>query len=398
MDRKQLFEEMQKTWREFKEVLARQDAETKKHGEVSAETKALVEKLNTKLSDVETRIGAIEAKDKRPPLEPGVPGKGGSEAKSAFMNWARYGVISPEEQKFLTPWQPGPEERRALTVANPTAAGYLAPVEYVREILKGIVEYSPLREVARVRTTSARAIQVPKRTGVFAAQWVAEQGTRSETAGLTFGLEEIPTHEMYALVDVSMQQLEDSAFDLETLLNEEFSEQFGVAEGTAFITGNAVGKPEGILTNAAVVAGALTSAANDVLGAADIIDAFYGLKDGYSRNATWVMRRATIGAVRKLVATTGDFLWQPGLQEGQPSRLLDRPVIEAKDMPVVADQALAVALGDFTRGYLIVDRVEIAVIRDPFTQAAGGNIRFHARKRVGGQVVNAEAIKLIKIQ
>lgn len=414
MEVKQLHEEMVKTFGEMKTMLDRQDAEAKKHGEASAETKTVVDKLNGRVGELDTkitaqvaesekkltdRIGALEAKGTRLAIEPDPSKPRVTEAKTAFLSWCRYGdQVTPEERKHLIPWTPGPEERRALAVGNPTAAGYLAPTEYVREILKGIIEFSPIRGIARVRPTSAKAIQVPKRTGVFAGVWVAEQGTRAETTGLTFGLEEIPTHEAYALVDVSNQQLEDSAFDIEALLNEEFSEQFGVLEGAAFVGGNGVNKPEGFTINAATVAGATVTATNDVLAAVDFMTAFYALKDGYARNGTWVMRRATIGLVRKLVGTDGNFLWQPGLSGGQPSTILDRPYVEALDMPAVADGAEAVAFGDFKRGYVIVDRVDIAVTRDPFTQAASGNVRFHARKRVGGQVVNAEAIELITIQ
>lgn len=391
MELKELHEEMGKTWKEFRDTLARQDGEIKKHGEATQETKALLQTLNGKMDDIEKRIGGVEAKANRPGFtQPDL--KAPSEAKSAFLKWARTGELTPDEKKFLQP-----TEQRALAVGLSTAAGYLAPVEYVREILKGVIEFSPLRQVARVRPTSAKAIQVPKRTGTFAAVWVAEQGARSETTGLTFGLEEVPTHEMYALVDVSFQQLEDSAFDLEAILNEEFSEQFGVAEGTAFVNGSGVGRPEGVLQNTAVVAARATSATSGVLVGDDLIDAFYGLKDSYARNATWFLRRATIGIIRKLKATTGDYVWQPGLMADKPPTILGQPYLESIDMPVVAASSKSVLVGDFRRGYMIADRIEIAVVRDPYTQAGSGNIRFHARKRVGGQVVNAEAIKLLQI-
>lgn len=395
MELKALYEEMQRTWHEFKAMLERQEAEIKKHGEASAETKANLDRLNARLDDTEKRIGAVEGRLNQPSFVLGAadsatPG----EAKSVFLKWARTGVLRPDEAKSLVP-----AETKVFTLGDQTQAGYLAPVEYVREILKGVVEFSPLRSVARVRTTTAKAIQIPKRTGVFSAVWIAETGTRAETTGLRYGLEEIPTHEMYAMVDVSFAQLEDAAFDLESEFNAEFAEQFGVAEGAAFISGNAVGRPEGILANAAVVGAAITSTVNDSLAADDLITAFHALKEPYARNATWLMRRSTVGFIRRLKAAgTGEYLWQPGLMADKPPTILGQPYLEALDMPAIADQALAVAVGDFRRGYIIVDRVEIAVTRDPYTQAAAGNIRFHARKRVGGQVVIAEAIQLIRIQ
>ena len=163
------------------------------------------------------------------------------EGVAAFDSYCRKGMAG------ITP-----DEKKALTVSNDTTGGYLAPPEYVRELIKTITEISPIRSISRVRNTGQRSIQIPKRTGTFAAQWVSESGTRSETTGWQVGLEEIPAHEMYALVDISEQDLEDSVFNLEAEMQSEFTEQFAKAEGTAFVSGNAVGKPEGILTNSDV--------------------------------------------------------------------------------------------------------------------------------------------------
>jgi HK97 family phage major capsid protein len=399
MEVKELHEEMARTWNELKATLANQDAEIKKFGAASGETKTLIEKQNGRLDDLEKRIGAAEAKANRPDhLQRDPNGAEPSEVKAAFLQWARTGVITPEQSKLLSKPQPG--EFKVLTVGDQTQAGYLAPMEYVREILKAVIEYSPVRTVARVRPTSSKAIQVPKRTGTFAAQWVAEMGTRSETTGLKYGLEEIAAHEMYALVDVSFAQLEDSAFNLEDELRAEFAEQFGVTEGTAFINGNNVGKPEGILFNTAM---AYTASGNASAITADgLIGLFYDIKDSYARNATWLLKRATIKAIRQLKDTTNNYLWAPaafgpGLAQGSPATIMDRPYIEALDMDDVAANKFPVVLGDFKRGYTILDRVDIAVIRDPYTQAGAGNIRFHARKRVGGQVTVVEALRRLKI-
>lgn len=402
MELKHVQEEIQKTWAETKAVLERQEAEIKKYGESSGETKKIVDALNSKiteLEDVKKRLADAEVKIQRlPAQDPGGGGGKPSEAKAAFFKWARGWPLTPEERKFLQPAGSEylPPEMKALSLGDATAAGNLAPIEFVREIIKAEIEFSPLRTVARVRTTSARSIQIPRRSGVFAAAWVAELGTRTETTGLTYVLEELPTHELYALVDASFAQLEDSAFDLETELRAEFAEQFGVAEGAAFVSGNGVGRPEGF-TDAAAGLGQVNSGAAAAVTADGVIKLFYALKDAYVRNAVWVMRRATIQDVRLLKDTQNQYLWAPGLQGDQPSQLLGKPIIEALDMPAVAANALAIAFGDFTRGYTILDRIEIAVIRDPFTQAASGKIRFHARKRVGGHTVLADAIKLQKI-
>ena len=195
------------------------------------------EDLNQKLTvaeqnatDVKGQLDKLETVLKRP--NSGFDTKSIDESLKTFDAYCRKGFDALSDA-----------EKKALTVSNDSIGGYLAPPEYVRELIKTVTEISPIRSIARVRSTGARSIQVPKRTGTFAAEWVAESGTRSETTGYQVGLEEIPEHEHYALVDISEQDLEDSVFDLEAEMQSEFSTQFAKAEGTAFVSGNAVGKP-----------------------------------------------------------------------------------------------------------------------------------------------------------
>jgi HK97 family phage major capsid protein len=286
-----------------------------------------------------------------------------------------------------------PDEVKVLTVSNDNTAGYLAPPEYVREIIKGVTEFSPIRSIARVRSTTNRSIQVPKRTGQFAAQWVAEEGARTETTGYAVGLEEIPAHELYALVDISEQELEDSVFNLEAEMNSEFVDQFAKAEGNAFVSGNSVGKPQGILSNANVENVAKGGGALD---GDSLISAAHNVKTEYSKNGTFVMNRSTVSAVRKLKDGGGQYIFQPGIYGmGIGSNILGHSIVEATDMPNVAGGTKPVIFGDFKRGYMIVDRVNLSIMRDPFTQASSGNVRYIARRRVGGQVVLPEALTTI---
>ena len=290
-----------------------------------------------------------------------------------------------------------PDEKKALTVSNDTTGGYLAPPEYIRELIKNITEISPIRGISRVRQTGQRSIQIPKRTGTFAAQWVSEAGTRSETTGWQVGLEEIPAHEMYALVDISEQDLEDTVFNLEAEMQSEFTEQFAKAEGLAFVSGNAVGKPEGILTNASVAES--NSGSGTLLTADGLITMVHAIKSDYSRNGTFVFNRGSLAAIRKLKDAAGQYVFQAGmsLSGNMSATILGHSYVEATDMPSIAGGNFPVAFGDFRRGYLIVDRVAMAVLRDPFTQANTGNIRYIARRRVGGQVILPEAIIKQKI-
>ena len=234
---------------------------------------------------------------------------------------------------------------------------------------------------------------MPSRTATFSAVFVAEQGTRSETTGYTTQQEEIPTHEMYALVDISEQLLEDSVFNLEAEMQQEFATQFAKAEGTKFITGTGVGAPEGITINGDV--GTTNSGNGTALTANGLLDLVHAIKSDYTNNATFVFNRTTLAAIRKLQDTAGQYVFQAGmlLTGGVPNTILGYPYVEMPDMPDVAASAKPVAFGDFSRGYMIVDRVGLAVLRDPFTQATSGNVRYYARKRVGGQVVLAEAIR-----
>ena len=290
-----------------------------------------------------------------------------------------------------------PEELKALTVGNDTTVGFLAPPEYIRELIKAVTEISPLRSVSKIRSTGQRSIQIPKRTGQFTAQWTAEVGTRSETTGYRVGMEEIPTHELYALVDISNQMLEDSVFDLEAQMQSEFATQFAKGEGAAFISGSSINQPEGILTNSDV--GETVSGAGAALQADGLISLVHAVKSEYGQNGTFVFNRSTLAAIRKLKDTAGQYVFQAGmmLTSGVPNTILGSPYIEATDMPDIAANAFPIVFGDFSQAYTIVDRVGLSVQRDNFTQATAGNVRYVARRRVGGQVVLAEAIRKQKV-
>jgi HK97 family phage major capsid protein len=289
-----------------------------------------------------------------------------------------------------------PEQYKLLHTGSDTAGGYLAPLEYVQDILKNIVEFSPIRSIATVRTTSRAGVQIPKRTTTAAAQWVEELGSRSETTNPGFGMAELRSHELYALVKVSKAEVEDSAFDLEAFLRAEFAEQFGLAEGTGFVNGSGVGSPLGFMVDSAVASVVSGSAAT--ITADGLIALLYEPKSSYADAGTWLMNRATLRAIRQLKDGAGNYLWMPGLQSAspRPATILDRPYVLATDMPDIAANAYPVAFGDFRRGYMVLDRVGVEVMVDPITSKSTGCIEFSARKRVGGQVVIAEALKKLK--
>lgn len=328
-----------------------------------------------------------------------------SEVKTMANDWAiavvranAVGVVnlSADEQKVLSDVT---AEFKALNIGTDTAGGYLAPVEYVREIIKGVTELSPARSIVRVRQTAGKGIQIPKRTGQFAARRVGEQETKTETTGLAYGLEELNAPEMYALIDISNQMLEDSAFDMEAEIREEASEQFAVKEGQEVVSGTGVGQCEGYLTNGSIGENTSGTAATiaDVDGQANgLITLFHSLKTAYSKNASWTLNRVTLGSVRKLKDAQKQYVWMPGIAQGIPNSILGAPYVEMPDMPNEGAGTYPIAFGDFRRGYTLVDRIAMEMLRDPYTQATGGNIRFIFRRRVGGQVTLAEAIRKLK--
>lgn len=395
----ELKDELGKTFHQYKEQNNKRDKEAKELGEATALTNQKVEKLNdgldklgekieTEENAIKARMDALETAQQRPTLG-GESGEVSNTKDGKFTDAYRKEVLLKWCRKDSLGMEP--DEIKALTVADDTQAGYLAPTEYVQEIIKGVTEFSPIRTVARVRPIGGKAIQIPKRTGQFSAVWVAEGGTKSETEGYTVGLEEITAHEFYALIDISNTMLEDSAFGLEQEIREETSEQFGVAEGLAFVSGNGVGKPQGLLTNPDV--GETNSGSASALTANGLIDLWTSLKSAYAARATWLLNRNSIGAIRKLTDGNDQYLWQPGLVGSVPSAILNSPYVEVTDMPNEGADTYPVLYGDFMRGYLIVDRIAISMQRDPFTRATNGEVRFTARKRVGGQVILAEAIK-----
>ena len=332
------------------------------------------------------KLNSIEAMMKRP--NAGVESKQVDDSIRIWETFLRKGKEGLDEV-----------EQKALVVGTAATAGNLAPAEYVEELIKVITEMSPVRAVARVRQTSNKEIEVPSKTASFAAAWTAESGTRSETTGYTTSLNVIPTHELYALVDISSALLEDSVFDLEAEMNLEFAEQFAKAEGAAFISGNGTNKPTGITDSASSVASGVTCASATAITADEMVEFVHSLKADYARNASFMMNRTTLGAIRKLKDTAGQYIFQTGFsgQAGLPNTILGHPYVEAPDVADIATGTKPIIFGDFRRGYMIVDRVSLSVLRDPFSQASTGNVRYLARRRVGGEVVLAEAMKLLEM-
>ena len=429
LDTKAINERIQTAWDAMKKTIEEQQAAIKKADDDRAsigELKAKQERIETDMQKMEDELKALKVSSQRPVLD--YSAAGDPEHKNRYRNadherlsslfWQsmRVGIarmpederkeveshfntqriagMDPAERKSLKVYLDA--EKKALSVGDETAGGYLAPPELVQDIIKGVQLISPIRPLAQVRQTSRRAIQYPVRSGVFAAKWVAETGTRSETAGLTYALEEIPNHEMYADVLISDQDLEDAVFNIEQEILDNATEQFAKAEGSAFVNGSGQGQPEGLLTNASLSTDNPGASATGNVTAAGLITMWGNLKTVYSKQATWLMNRALIAQCRGLVDGQGRFLWEPGLADGTPPNLLGSPYMEVPDMPntpTATGTTFPILYGNIKRGYLIVDRINIVVRRLQEKYAESGQIAYLIRKRVGGQVVLPEAIR-----
>lgn len=348
--------------------------------------------VDTRLSVVEEGVGnvvkstdRIEQKLNRPGADDETKAKPGEIETKAFGGFLRGGRESLQ-----------PDEIKSLRVGDDTSGGYLAPDDFVKEVIKGIVEVSPVRQAAKVGSTASGSVIIPKRTGTPTAQWAGEEEESSET-GSAYGQAEIPVHEATCYVDVSLRLLEDAAVNVESEVAFDLAEEFGRLEGVALVSGDGVKKPQGFMSDTGVAYTPSGTAAT--LGANpedNLITLMYAMPAFYRNSGVWMMNGGTLATIRKLKDSNGAFLWQPSLQAGQPETILGRPVIESPDMDDIGADAEPIAFGNFARAYRIYDRVNLSVMRDPYSMAKKGLVRFHARRRVGGGVVLAEAIRKLK--
>lgn len=294
------------------------------------------------------------------------------------------------------------DDLKVLSTDDDTAGGYLAPGEFVAELVRDIVEFSPVRSVARVRTTSRGYIMMPTRTGTAAAKWVNQGGSghADETQNPTYGLERIDVHPLHALALITYEDLEDSAFNREAMIREEFREQFAVSEGDAFITGDGNGKPEGILNGGIGTVQSLdaTKITSDAL-----INQYYDLKSPYSDNGLWMLNRKSIREIRKLKDNDDRYIWQMGIEQNRPPTILGAEYVEAPDLAAPDENGefaageKPVLFGDWPRAYVIVDRVQLSIQRLVEKYSDQGAVAFKGRRRVGGQIYRAEAANAMVI-
>ena len=292
-----------------------------------------------------------------------------------------------------------PDEAKALAVGSDPDGGYWVTPEVGRMVTGKIFESSPVRQSAAVQTIGSASLEIPIDDDEAAAVWVSETEARAETATPKIRKKEIVAHEMSAEPRSTQKLLDDANVNVEEWLAGKVASKFARTEATAFVNGTGVGQPRGILTYPAGTASGqieqVNSGSASTLTGDGLIDLVAAVKAPYLDGAVWMMKRSTAAVAQKLKDGQGNYLWQESLIAGQPSRLLGHSVVYADDVPAVAADALAIIFGNFRAAYTIVDRFGIRVLRDPFTSKPW--IKFYTTKRVGGDVVNFEALKIQKI-
>lgn len=395
---KQAFDDFLYAFESFKSANDQRLSELEKRSaDVLTEDK--VNRINAALDTQKKRLDQMLLADARPELSISQKATDirGREHKAAFDSYMRKGDTSGFSR---LEWKSSMD---ATTDAN---GAYTVPVEIENTIDRLMKNVSPMRSICSVRQIGSNIYRKPIATTEAAAGWVAETGSRSQTDTPTLTAIDFTTMELYAMPAATQSLLEDSAVDIESWLADEVRDVFAEMEGDAFINGNGTTEPTGLLygtpvTNASWAWGALGYIASGAAGAfADdnptdtLVTLAYAPKQAYRANGTWLMNRSTEAVVRKFKDDNGNYIWQPGAMAGQPSTLLGYPVAEADDMPDMSSGSFSIAFGDFKRGYLIVDRAGIQVLRDPYS--AKPYVLFYTTKRVGGGIQNYEAIKLMK--
>ena len=296
------------------------------------------------------------------------------------------------------------EVQAKLTTQSDPDGGYITPEEVDSMVTRDEAAIVAMRSLATVRPVGSATYKKIHNVGGTTSGWVGEEQQRDETGTPQLKALEFPTMEVYAEPHATQGMLDDASFGVESWLADEVSIEFAEQEGGAFITGNGVGKPRGILSYDAVAnsnqawgnLGFVTSGAAAALSDADkLIDLVHSLKRGYRNESAFLMNDQTLAACRKFKDVAGNYVFQPGLREDAPDMLLGKRVEIDDYMPDIAANALAIAFGNFRRGYVITDRMGIRVLRDPFTSKP--YVKFYTTKRVGGGVQDYAAIKLMKI-
>lgn len=360
-----------------------------------------VDDLNAKIAALGMEGFPVNTADRAPPAEP--------EYTRAYATWLRAGMADRDSVSLLHDANVTgvrKEVMAAMSAGSATDGGYLAPTEWDRTILKALAAKSPMRRLATVVNTKVRAYQTLWNKEGWGSGWVGETAARPATATAQLDPVIFDHGEIYANPAITQQLLDDADYPLEDWIATELSDEFARQEGIAFISGNGVNKPRGLLTY--ITGGASetthpggplvvvpTGNASTLNGPDTLIDFVYSQPAPYRQNAKWLMNSTTAAAVAKMKDGQGNYIWRDSYVAGQPSTLLGYAVEIDENMPSIAAGNLPIAFGDFRAGYVINDRYGVRLLRDPYTNKP--YVHFYTTKRVGGGVRDPKAIRLLRV-
>lgn len=390
--------ELMRLFETFREANDQRLAEIERRaGDVLTEEK--VARLDRALDEKMARLDRLVLEARRPPLgrETGGTRPVVSEHKAAFEAYIRSGETGALRAI----------ETRALSAGSGPDGGYLAPPEVENAVTQRLAAVSPIRAIAGVRQISAGSYKRPFSVSGPASGWVGETAARPQTDSPVLAEQVFPAMELYAMPAATQTLIDDAAVDIEAWLAGEIDTVFAEQEGAAFVNGNGASRPTGFLAVPQAAESAWEwgklgfLATGEAAGlpeedAADlVVDLVHALKAGYRQNGRFVMNRRTQAAVRKIKDASGAYVWTPPARAGGEASLYTFPVTEAEDMPDIGAGTTPIAFGDFRRGYLVVDRLGLRILRDPYS--AKPYVLFYTTKRVGGGVADFDAIKLLKV-
>ena len=381
----------------FKETNDQRLDEIERRMSADTVTTDKLDRINRALDDYKNTVDQLVLKSARP-QRGGMDYSSASanEHKGAFETYMRRGESG--NLRHL--------EQKALSAGSDPDGGYLVPEEIETQVMRALKDASPIRAIAGNRQVSANIYKKPFTTTGAATGWVAEAGNRAQTNSPVLAELSFPTMELYAMPAATQTLLDDAAVNIDEWVAEEVRAAFAEQENTAFVSGDGINKPKGFLSYTKIAEanwvwnkiGYLTTGISGGFPTSDpadkLIDFVYALQTAYRSNACWVMNRSTQAEIRKIKDGDGNYIWRPGEQAGQGATLMTFPIAETEDMPDIGADSYSIAFGDFGRGYLVVDRLGISVLRDPYS--AKPYVLFYTTKRVGGGVQDFNAIKLLK--
>jgi HK97 family phage major capsid protein len=368
-------------------------------GELSTTVQDFIRHHNERLDNVTAAVNAMGGASGISPVEGAISGFD-TEYSRIFASYFRRG----DGDEFLRSAN-GTGERAtiqaAMSVGDNSTGGYLAPVEWDRKIAEAQRAASPLRRLATVLPTSVGAYTTLWNTDQWGSGWVGETAGRPQTSTASLSPITFAAGEIYAMPAATQRLLDDAAINVDQWLVQSVQKEFNRQEGIAFLAGDGVNKPAGLLTfaeggsNAATHPGGAIHVTTAAISVDGLIDFMYGLAAPYRQNATWLMSSLTAAHLSKMKDADGNLIWRESLISGQPSTLLGHPVEIDEGMAGPDAGAIPIAFGDFKAGYLINDRIGTRVLRDPFTNKP--YVMFYVTKRVGGGVLDPNAIRLLKL-